>query len=81
MAKQNLIIPFLAATLFSATGVEGNALKTRDDVTAIVDLNVTTGQPQHLASGFIYGIPDDFPNQIPDHWYVESHVQATQYIG
>jgi hypothetical protein len=35
--------------------------------TATVDLSVTRGRPRHLASGFIYGIPDK-PNQIPDHW-------------
>jgi hypothetical protein len=31
-------------------------------------LGNNTGTPQHLASGFIYGIPDQ-PNQIPDHFY------------
>lgn len=36
--------------------------------TATVDLSVSRGHPHHLASGFIYGIPDK-PNQIPDHWY------------
>jgi hypothetical protein len=31
-------------------------------------LGNNTGSPQHLASGFIYGITDT-PNQIPDHFY------------
>jgi len=33
-----------------------------------VNLAVTRGEPQHVASGFIYGIPDNYPNQIPGHW-------------
>lgn len=40
----------------------------RDDTTATVDLSVPRGEPQQLASGFLYGIPDK-PGQIPDHWY------------
>lgn len=72
MAKQILIASILGAALLFATGVQSNALRARDDVTANVELNTTTGQPQHLASGFIYGIPDNFPNQIPDHWYIKS---------
>ncbi|KAK0494782.1 glycoside hydrolase family 39 protein [Armillaria luteobubalina] len=35
-----------------------------------VDLSTNLGTPLHLASGFIYGIPDT-PNQIPDHFYTE----------
>lgn len=38
--------------------------------TAAVRLDKNTGKPQHLASGFIYGIPDT-PNQIPDHFYTD----------
>ncbi|KAF4341545.1 glycoside hydrolase family 39 [Fusarium beomiforme] len=41
--------------------------------TATVDLSKGRGSPQHLASGFIYGIPDvgfgQSPDQIPDHFY------------
>ncbi|KXT08898.1 hypothetical protein AC579_8463 [Pseudocercospora musae] len=36
--------------------------------TAVVDLSVKKGSPQHLASGFIYGIPDTL-HQIPDSFY------------
>ncbi|KAF2149125.1 glycoside hydrolase family 39 protein [Myriangium duriaei CBS 260.36] len=36
--------------------------------TAKVDLSTNLGSPKHLASGFIYGIPDT-ANQIPDHFY------------
>src|SRR5689334_23071122 len=39
--------------------------------TAYVDLGVTRGKPEHLASGWIYGIPDNFPNQIPNSWYTD----------
>ncbi len=38
--------------------------------TSTVDLRNITGPPEHLASGFIYGIPDT-PNQIPDHFYTQ----------
>ncbi|KAF9765367.1 hypothetical protein IL306_002363 [Fusarium sp. DS 682] len=41
--------------------------------TATVDLSKGRGSPQHLASGFIYGMPDSgfgqSPSQIPDHFY------------
>lgn len=40
------------------------------DNVATVDLSIKTGPPQHLASGFIYGLPDA-PNQIPDHFYTD----------
>ncbi|KAJ5772472.1 hypothetical protein N7520_003001 [Penicillium odoratum] len=43
-------------------------LATADNITATVNLAVSRGSPAHLASGFIYGIPDT-PNFIPDHWY------------
>lgn len=46
----------------------------RDSVTATVDLSSSNGSPQHLASGFIYGIPDNYPNQIPDSWFVYPNV-------
>lgn len=35
-----------------------------------VDLSTNLGTPSHLASGFIYGIPD-IANQIPDHFYTD----------
>jgi hypothetical protein len=38
--------------------------------TAVVNLANDTGTPSHLASGFIYGIPDT-PDQIPDHFYTD----------
>jgi hypothetical protein len=33
-------------------------------------LGNNTGSPEHLASGFIYGIPDT-QDQIPDHFYTD----------
>ncbi|KAF5240632.1 hypothetical protein FANTH_9483 [Fusarium anthophilum] len=43
--------------------------------TATVDLSKGRGSPKHLASGFIYGIPDSgfgqSPTQIPDHFYTD----------
>jgi len=44
-----------------------NPLIARDSVTALVDLSISRGTPQHFASGFLYGIPDK-EGQIPDHW-------------
>lgn len=35
---------------------------------ATVDVAEQTGPPRHLASGILYGIPDQ-PEQIPDHLY------------
>jgi hypothetical protein len=62
----------LAVLAASLTGLAGAtpALDARQSSsqTAIVNLAVTQGQPEHLASGFIYGIPDNYPNQIPSHW-------------
>ncbi|OJJ42551.1 hypothetical protein ASPZODRAFT_76619 [Penicilliopsis zonata CBS 506.65] len=37
---------------------------------AVVDLSLSKGSPQHLASGFIYGIPDTY-NQVQSHWYTD----------
>ncbi|KAL1964855.1 hypothetical protein VTN77DRAFT_6357 [Rasamsonia byssochlamydoides] len=48
----------------------GAVAATSNNVTATVDLNVKRGLPSHLASGFIYGIPDT-PNQVPAHWYID----------
>ncbi|KAF3021055.1 hypothetical protein E8E14_012450 [Neopestalotiopsis sp. 37M] len=69
MSHSASVLFSLAAALFSVSGAGGASLTSRDDVTASVDLSTTNGEPQHLASGFIYGIPDNFPNQIPDQWY------------
>ena len=57
MPPLRLLAPLLVAGLTVA-----------DNITATVDLGVSTGEPSHWASGFIYGIPDT-PNQIADHWY------------
>lgn len=38
--------------------------------TSTVNLGNNTGSIAHLASGFIYGIPDT-EGQIPDHFYTE----------
>ncbi|CAK1358865.1 hypothetical protein CB0940_02190 [Cercospora beticola] len=56
---------------FLATQVLGVTLHPRQSSsnTAVVDLSIKRGTPQHLASGFIYGIPDTSVNQIPAHFY------------
>ena len=43
-------------------------LRSRDDITAVVNFSVARREPQHLESGFIYGI-SDVPDQILIHWY------------
>lgn len=40
------------------------ASQKRADNTAVVHLGTSRGTSQHLASGFIYGVPDT-PGQIP----------------
>src|SRR5436305_13193815 len=51
------------------SGTLASPLAPRAD-SATVDLSVNRGTPSHLASGFIYGIPDT-ENQVPDHWYTD----------
>ncbi|TVY75814.1 hypothetical protein LSUE1_G004577 [Lachnellula suecica] len=58
-------------SLFLAASALGNPLEKRQvSGTSTVNLGNNTGTPGHLASGFIYGIPDT-PNQIPDHFYTD----------
>lgn len=63
---------FLLASILLAVASAAPAepLAPRQSSSAIVDLSVNTGNPKHLASGFIYGIPDQ-PNQVQDHWYTD----------
>lgn len=53
-------------------GAAASSLKPRASVsgTASVYLNVSTGAPQQLSSGVLYGIPDH-ADQIPDHFYTD----------
>lgn len=53
----------LLALLASSSIVLGSPVK-RQDGPAIVDFSQNTGAPKHLASGILYGLPDD-QNQIP----------------
>lgn len=50
----------------------GSVLQARQSSsnTATVNLATSKGAPKHLASGFIYGIPDVL-NQVPDHFYTD----------
>ncbi|EFX00271.1 hypothetical protein CMQ_7273 [Grosmannia clavigera kw1407] len=56
----------------TAAAVLPGTLERRTTVsgTAVVDLGVSTGAPQQLASGVLYGIPDE-ASQIPDHFYTD----------
>lgn len=64
MAKRALATGLLSSALANALRIKPRA----DDTVATVNIEQTTGTPQHLASGFIYGIPDA-PDQIPDEFY------------
>lgn len=46
------------------------ALKVRDGSSAVVNFNNNTGTPNHLASGILYGVPDQ-QGQIPDQFYTD----------
>lgn len=64
------------AALLLATGLQVLALpaadsglsQSHDNKTATIALSSSKGTPNHLASGFIYGIPDR-PHQIPSEFY------------
>ena len=60
------LLAFLLAAVAAA-----NPLASRQVLgTSTVNLGNNTGTPAHLASGFIYGIPDT-QNQIPDQFYTD----------
>lgn len=46
------------------------SLQQRDGTTSYVDFSNNTGTPQHLASGILYGVPND-GSQIPSSFYTE----------
>ncbi|KAJ9608904.1 hypothetical protein H2200_006675 [Cladophialophora chaetospira] len=51
-----------------ASPVKARDFPASDNKTATITLSSSLGTPEHLASGFIYGIPDR-PNQIPSEFY------------
>lgn len=71
-----------------ATGVYGSVMvgaehqhtSRQDASTVSVDLASTQGPPEHLASGFIYGIPDT-PNQVPSSFYTNMGFRYTRAGG
>lgn len=73
-----LLVSSAAVTSVSAAGplvlpaASQNEVLSKRDVTgaSTVHLGENTGNPQHLASGFIYGMPDN-ETQIPDHFYTD----------
>ncbi|KAH7021926.1 glycoside hydrolase superfamily [Ilyonectria destructans] len=62
--------PSALVLLYLAHTAAGAALNKRTTVggTAVVHLDKSSGSPQQLASGILYGIPDQ-QNQIPDGYY------------
>ncbi|KAI1325736.1 glycoside hydrolase superfamily [Xylariaceae sp. FL0255] len=71
----SMLLPLLAV------GSYAKAILSRDNLTATVDVSSSNGSPQHLASGFIYGIPDNYPNQIPGSWYENIDFQYARVGG
>lgn len=72
--KSLLSVTGLLSLTFASTC---SAVPTSDPVkrqnvlgTATVNLAVAQGTPSHLASGFLYGIPDA-ANQVPSHFYTD----------
>lgn len=68
--------PLVAFVLFSLWGIVTG--QTADQIT-VVNLADNTGTPEHLASGFIYGIPN-VQLQIPDSFY-EGQAYSYRCIG
>ena len=64
IAQLLTIVGQLALTIARPT------LDVRDGATAVVHLDQNTGNPQHLGSGILYGVPDA-ANQIPDNFYTQ----------
>lgn len=67
MKYLSLLLAVNAAFVKASTSIDIEARQSAAQ-TAYVNLALTRGEPQHVASGFIYGIPDNYPNQIPSHW-------------
>lgn len=64
--KGSLILGLIATTVAVSPLIERESAA----AATYVDLSSQQGAPQHLASGFIYGIPDTY-NQIPGHFYTD----------
>ncbi|KAK7436398.1 hypothetical protein Landi51_12575 [Colletotrichum acutatum] len=63
-----LVLPALGAVLSAPEQVSNSIIQKRDlSGSSYVWLNDNTGDPQHMASGVLLGIPSN-PDQIPDHW-------------
>lgn len=62
------VVQVFAATVVAAAAATDLSRRQSSSTTAVVDLSTNRGATKHLASGFIYGIPDN-ETQIPDHWY------------
>lgn len=74
----------LAAAAFASTAAGAIAdhqhTSRQDASTASVNLASTQGPPEHLASGFIYGIPDT-PNLVPSQFYTNMGFRYTRAGG
>lgn len=64
------LLASVVATARAAAVAPDHAYRSSVLGTATIDLARPIGTPQHLAAGFLYGIPDT-PDQIPDHFYTD----------
>ena len=63
-----MLLPTLLLASLPTLFALPSSLHARDGTVSYVNFSNNTGTPKHLASGFIYGIPDT-QNQIPDSFY------------
>lgn len=75
-----IVLSALTVSTGAASVQIDNVARDASSGTAVVDLASPQSTPQHLASGFIYGIPDA-PNQIPSHFYTDIGFRYTRAAG
>lgn len=64
------MLSFSFTSLLCVSVTLAGPLLQRDTVTAIVNFANDTGTPAHLASGTLYGLPNN-PGQIPSKFFTE----------
>ena len=75
-----VVLPFVAVASGSVIDERNHVERQAVLGTATVNLAVPQGTPSHLASGFLYGIPDT-PDQIPSGFYTDMGFRYTRAGG
>ena len=73
-------IALASSDFWASAHLHGIVKRQSSSNTATVDLSKQNGAPQHLASGFIYGIPDA-ANEVPSRFYTNMGFKATRAGG